>query len=61
MGRRAWAATIAAGPADAKAVPQGAPPAPREVPALLDWMAHEPRAWPPTPRRTPPPVARPTS
>ncbi|MEU7526087.1 maleylpyruvate isomerase N-terminal domain-containing protein [Saccharothrix sp. NPDC042600] len=43
-GRRAWAATIAAGPADAKAVPAGAPPAPRELPALLDWMADSTRA-----------------
>jgi uncharacterized protein (TIGR03083 family) len=36
VGRRAWAATIAAGPADAKAAPDEAT-APRE--GLLEWMA----------------------
>jgi uncharacterized protein (TIGR03083 family) len=38
-GRRAWAATVAAGPADAKAVPADAPAAPREREALVAWMA----------------------
>ena len=39
-GRRAWAATIAAGPAaTAKATPEGAPAAPREREALLAWLA----------------------
>lgn len=37
--RRAWAATIAAGPAaTAKSAPQGAPAAPREREALLAWL-----------------------
>ncbi|MEU6090739.1 maleylpyruvate isomerase N-terminal domain-containing protein [Streptomyces sp. NPDC047085] len=40
IGRRAWAATIAAGPdATAKAAPQGEPAAPREREALLAWLA----------------------
>ncbi|HTF12576.1 MAG TPA: maleylpyruvate isomerase N-terminal domain-containing protein [Asanoa sp.] len=39
-GRRAWAATIAAGPhATAKAAAEGAPAAPREREALLAWLA----------------------
>jgi uncharacterized protein (TIGR03083 family) len=39
-GRRAWAATVAAGPdATAKAAPQGDPAAPREREALLGWLA----------------------
>jgi uncharacterized protein (TIGR03083 family) len=39
-GRRAWAATIAAGPdATAKSVPQGDSSAPREREALLAWLA----------------------
>ncbi|MGN5377272.1 maleylpyruvate isomerase family mycothiol-dependent enzyme [Streptomyces lasalocidi] len=39
-GRRAWAATIAAGPAaSAKSAPQGEPAAPREREALLAWLA----------------------
>ena len=39
-GRRAWAATVAAGPdATAKAAPQGDPAAPREREALLAWSA----------------------
>ena len=39
-GRRAWAATVAAGPdATAKAAPQGDPAAPKEREALLDWLA----------------------
>ncbi|MFE2309435.1 maleylpyruvate isomerase family mycothiol-dependent enzyme [Streptomyces sp. NPDC059411] len=38
-GRRDWAATVAAGPAPAKAVAQGAPAAPREREALLAWLA----------------------
>jgi uncharacterized protein (TIGR03083 family) len=39
-GRRAWAATIAAGPdATAKSAPQGDPGAPREREALLAWLA----------------------
>ncbi|MEU0008005.1 maleylpyruvate isomerase family mycothiol-dependent enzyme [Streptomyces sp. NPDC006314] len=38
-GRRAWAATIAAGPdATAKSAPQGDPVAPREREALLAWL-----------------------
>jgi uncharacterized protein (TIGR03083 family) len=40
VGRRAWAATIAAGPeATAKATAEGAPPAPVEREALLTWLA----------------------
>jgi uncharacterized protein (TIGR03083 family) len=40
VGRRAWAATIAAGPeATAKATVEGAPPAPVEREALLAWLA----------------------
>jgi len=39
-GRRAWAATIAAGPdATAKAAPQGDPTAPQEREAMLAWLA----------------------
>jgi uncharacterized protein (TIGR03083 family) len=39
-GRRSWAATVAAGPAaTAKVVWEGAPAAPRDREALLDWMA----------------------
>jgi uncharacterized protein (TIGR03083 family) len=39
-GRRAWAATIAAGPdATAKAAPQGDAATPREREALLSWLA----------------------
>ena len=38
-GRRAWAATVAAGPADAKSAAVGAPAAPREREALLAWLA----------------------
>ncbi|GAB2720077.1 maleylpyruvate isomerase family mycothiol-dependent enzyme [Kitasatospora kifunensis] len=39
-GRRAWAATIAAGPdATAKSAPQGDPTAPKEREALLAWLA----------------------
>ncbi|MFC0542990.1 maleylpyruvate isomerase N-terminal domain-containing protein [Kutzneria chonburiensis] len=38
VGRRAWAATIAAGPADAKAAPDEAT-APPDREALLAWMA----------------------
>lgn len=38
-GRRAWAATVAAGPAPAKAVPQGATAAPREREAVPAWLA----------------------
>ncbi|WP_127507166.1 maleylpyruvate isomerase family mycothiol-dependent enzyme [Actinoplanes solisilvae] len=38
-GRRAWAATVAAGPADAKAAPVDVAPAPREREALLAWLA----------------------
>jgi uncharacterized protein (TIGR03083 family) len=39
-GRRAWAATVAAGPdATAKSAPQGDPTAPREREALLAWLA----------------------
>jgi uncharacterized protein (TIGR03083 family) len=39
-GRRAWAATVAAGPtATAKASPVGAPPAPQEREALIAWLA----------------------
>ncbi|MFI5782835.1 maleylpyruvate isomerase family mycothiol-dependent enzyme [Nocardia sp. NPDC051570] len=40
VGRRAWAATIAAGPdATAKSAPQGDPAAPQEREALLAWLA----------------------
>ncbi|MFF7633061.1 hypothetical protein ACFZB9_07890 [Kitasatospora sp. NPDC008050] len=43
-GRRAWAATIAAGPdATAKSAPQGDTAAPQEREALLAWP-HEPAA-----------------
>ena len=43
-GRRAWAATVAAGPdATAKAAPEGPEP-PREREALLEWMAASTRA-----------------
>ncbi|MGI5451146.1 maleylpyruvate isomerase N-terminal domain-containing protein [Streptomyces sp. CA-243310] len=38
-GRRDWAATVAAGPASAKSVAEGAPAAPREREALLAWLA----------------------
>jgi uncharacterized protein (TIGR03083 family) len=40
-GRRSWAATVAAGPADtpAKSASEGAPAAPREREALLAWLA----------------------
>ncbi|GAA1239298.1 maleylpyruvate isomerase family mycothiol-dependent enzyme [Kitasatospora nipponensis] len=39
-GRRAWAATVAAGPdATAKAAPLGEATAPREREALLEWLA----------------------
>ena len=37
QGRRAWAATVAAGPADAKAAPDD-PTAPQDREALLAWM-----------------------
>jgi uncharacterized protein (TIGR03083 family) len=44
VGRRAWAATVAAGPtATAKAAP-GGPDAPRDREALLEWMADSTRA-----------------
>ncbi|MFC1421230.1 maleylpyruvate isomerase family mycothiol-dependent enzyme [Streptacidiphilus cavernicola] len=40
VGRRAWAATIAAGPdAAVKSTAEGAPAAPRERAALLAWLA----------------------
>ncbi|HZP53762.1 maleylpyruvate isomerase family mycothiol-dependent enzyme [Actinocrinis sp.] len=40
VGRRAWAATVDAGPdAAAKAAPQDSAPAPREREALLAWLA----------------------
>ncbi|MFE9746710.1 maleylpyruvate isomerase family mycothiol-dependent enzyme [Saccharothrix saharensis] len=43
-GRRAWAATVAAGPdATAKATPVGAPAAPRERAALVAWLADSTR------------------
>jgi len=43
-GRRAWAATVAAGPgATSKVIPEGAPAAPREREALLAWMAESTR------------------
>ncbi|MFJ5268537.1 maleylpyruvate isomerase N-terminal domain-containing protein [Streptomyces sp. NPDC088358] len=38
-GRRAWAATVAAGPAPAKSAAEGAPAAPREREALPAWLA----------------------
>ncbi|MDT7651907.1 MAG: hypothetical protein QOI36_3313, partial [Pseudonocardiales bacterium] len=38
-GRRAWAATVAAGPAPAKSAAEGAPAAPQEREALLAWLA----------------------
>ena len=38
-GRRAWAATVAAGPADAKSVAENAPAAPQEREALVAWLA----------------------
>ncbi|MGW0083167.1 maleylpyruvate isomerase family mycothiol-dependent enzyme [Streptomyces sp. NPDC003393] len=38
-GRRAWAATVAAGPASAKSAAEGASAAPREREALLAWLA----------------------
>jgi len=39
-GRRAWAATVAAGPsATGKAAPEGQTVAPREREALVDWLA----------------------
>ncbi|SPL95953.1 unnamed protein product [[Actinomadura] parvosata subsp. kistnae] len=38
-GRRDWAATVAAGPAEAKSAAEGAPAAPREREALLAWLA----------------------
>jgi uncharacterized protein (TIGR03083 family) len=39
-GRRAWAATVAAGPgATGKVAPEGAPAAPREREVLLAWLA----------------------
>lgn len=38
-GRRAWAATVAAGPAHAKSAAHGAPAAPREREALVAWLA----------------------
>ncbi|MFD0022146.1 maleylpyruvate isomerase family mycothiol-dependent enzyme [Streptomyces sp. NPDC058382] len=38
-GRRSWAATVAAGPASTKSAALGAPAAPREREALLDWLA----------------------
>jgi uncharacterized protein (TIGR03083 family) len=38
-GRRSGAATVAAGPAEAKSAAAGAPAAPREREALLDWLA----------------------
>jgi uncharacterized protein (TIGR03083 family) len=40
VGRRSWAATVAAGPdAPAKVAAEGAPAAPREREALLAWLA----------------------
>ncbi|MYW47954.1 maleylpyruvate isomerase family mycothiol-dependent enzyme [Streptomyces sp. SID161] len=42
-GRRDWAATVAAGPAPAKSAAEGAPAAPRERQALLDWLAESTR------------------
>ncbi|MGW6359829.1 maleylpyruvate isomerase family mycothiol-dependent enzyme [Streptomyces sp. NPDC055092] len=38
-GRRAWAATVAAGPAPAKSAAEGDPAAPREREALPAWLA----------------------
>ncbi|MFD4529679.1 maleylpyruvate isomerase family mycothiol-dependent enzyme [Streptomyces sp. NPDC058470] len=38
-GRRSWAATVVAGPAAAKSVPEGAPAVPREREMLLAWLA----------------------
>ncbi|MET9820171.1 maleylpyruvate isomerase family mycothiol-dependent enzyme [Streptomyces sp. NPDC006349] len=38
-GRRDWAATVAAGPAEAKSAAEGAPAAPREREALSAWLA----------------------
>ncbi|MGW1730223.1 maleylpyruvate isomerase family mycothiol-dependent enzyme [Streptomyces sp. NPDC001999] len=38
-GRRAWAATVAAGPAPAKSAAEGAPAAPREREAVPTWLA----------------------
>ncbi|GAA2524201.1 maleylpyruvate isomerase family mycothiol-dependent enzyme [Winogradskya humida] len=38
-GRRAWAATVAAGPAPAKADPPDGPAVPRDREALLAWLA----------------------
>ncbi len=38
-GRRAWAATVAAGPADAKSGAEDAPAAPQEREALVAWLA----------------------
>ncbi|MEO6088778.1 MAG: maleylpyruvate isomerase N-terminal domain-containing protein, partial [Umezawaea sp.] len=44
QGRRAWAATVAAGPdATAKSTSEGAPAAPREREALVAWMAESTR------------------
>jgi len=42
-GRRSWAATVAAGPADAKSDAEGAPAAPTEREALLAWLAESTR------------------
>ncbi|GEJ99513.1 maleylpyruvate isomerase family mycothiol-dependent enzyme [Streptomyces sp. 1-11] len=42
-GRRAWAATVAAGPAPAKSAAEGAPAAPREREALTAWLAESTR------------------
>ncbi|MEV6635380.1 maleylpyruvate isomerase family mycothiol-dependent enzyme [Actinoplanes sp. NPDC051470] len=43
-GRRAWAATVVAGPqATAKVIPQGEPAAPRESEALAEWSAESTR------------------
>jgi uncharacterized protein (TIGR03083 family) len=43
-GRRAWAATVAAGPgATGKVVPEDVPAAPRDREALLAWMAESTR------------------
>lgn len=38
-GRRAWAATVAAGPAPAKSAAEGAPAVPREREAVPAWLA----------------------
>jgi hypothetical protein len=46
-GRRVWAATVAAGPATAKAVVEDASPAPSEREPLLAWLADSTgSSWP---------------